>query len=66
MTYPDEMPVDGDDDQAGLDASEVRAARSDANEADVIEQSIAVPIPDDDFDRCAAWGQAEQSKCVRL
>lgn len=51
MTYPDEMPVDADDDQAGLDPSEVRAARTDANEADVIEQSIAVPLGDDDFER---------------
>lgn len=51
MTYPDEMPVDGDDDKVGLDPADVRAVRSDANEADVIEQSIAVPLGDDEFDR---------------
>ena len=51
MTYPDEMPTDSDDEELGLDAAEVSAARSDANEADVIEQSIAVPLGDDDFDR---------------
>ena len=52
MTYPDETPIDSDDDeQPDLDATEVSAARSDANEADVIEQSIAVPLGDDDFDR---------------
>ncbi len=52
MTYPDEMPIDSDDEQAGLDPAEVSAARSsDANEADLIEQSIAVPLGDDEFDR---------------
>ncbi|MGZ6778974.1 MAG: hypothetical protein ACXVGO_08285 [Mycobacterium sp.] len=51
MTYPDEMPIDSDDEQTELDATEVSAAQSDANEADVIEQSIAVPLGDDDFDR---------------
>ncbi len=52
MTYPDDdMPVVSDDEQATLDADEVSAAGSDANEADVIEQSIAVPLGDDEFDR---------------
>jgi hypothetical protein len=51
MTSPDEMPIDSDDEQPELDATEVSAAQADANEADVIEQSIAVPLGDDDFDR---------------
>jgi hypothetical protein len=51
MTYPDDLPVVSDDEQATLDAERVRAARLDANEADVIEQSIAVPLGDDEFDR---------------
>jgi len=52
MTQPDDIPVDVDDEEAGLDPSEVSAARkSDANEADLIEQATVVPIKDDDFDR---------------
>lgn len=52
MTYPDEMPVDGDDEEAGLDTAEVSEAQAaEANEADLIEQSIAVPLGEDDFDR---------------
>ena len=55
MSHPDYVPVDGDDDdeEAGLDPSRVSAARaSDANEADLIEQAMAVPLGDDDgFDR---------------
>lgn len=54
MTYPntDDIPVHDDD--AGLDPSTVNAARgADANEADLIEQAIAVPLGDeeDGFDR---------------
>jgi hypothetical protein len=53
MTHPDDIPVDGDDEEAGLDPSEVSAERTtDANEADVIEQATVVPVVDDDgFDR---------------
>ena len=52
MTQPDDIPVDVDDEEAGLDPSEVSAARkSDADEADLIEQATVVPIKDDEFDR---------------
>jgi hypothetical protein len=52
MTHPDDIPVDADEEEAGLDPSEVDAERtSDANEADVIEQATVVPVVDDDFDR---------------
>jgi hypothetical protein len=52
MTQPDDIPVEGDDDEPGLDPSQVNAARkSDANEADLIEQATAVPVADDEFDR---------------
>jgi hypothetical protein len=51
MTYPDDLPVVDDDEPATPDAEAVSAARLDANEADVIEQSIAVPLGDDEFDR---------------
>lgn len=53
MTYPDDMPRDNDDEEPALDATEITTARgSDANEADLIEQAIAVPLGDeDDFDR---------------
>jgi hypothetical protein len=52
MTHPDDMPVEGDDEDAGLDPSEVNAARrTDADEADLIEQATVVPIVDDDVDR---------------
>ena len=49
MTHPDDIPVDTDDEDAGLDALEVGA---EADEADLIEQATAVPHRDDeDFDR---------------
>ena len=52
MTHPDDVPVEVDDEEAGLDPSEVSAARkSDADEADLIEQATAVPIVDEEFDR---------------
>ena len=54
MTYPDEIPIDDGDEEAGLDPSSVRAARAaEASEADLIEQAMAVPRGDDDrgFDR---------------
>lgn len=52
MTQPDDIPVGGDDEDAGLDPSEVSAERtSDADEADLIEQATVVPVEDDDFDR---------------
>jgi len=49
MTHPDDIPVDTDDEDAGLDPFEVA---SEADEADLIEQATAVPLGDDDgFDR---------------
>ena len=55
MTHPDYAAVDSDDDdrEAGLDPSRVSVARKwDANEADLIEQAMVVPLGDDDgFDR---------------
>ena len=49
MTHPDDIPVDTDDEDAGLDPFEVAA---EADEADLIEQATAVPHRDDeDFDR---------------
>lgn len=52
MTHPDDIPVEGDDEEAGLDPSQVSTRTSDADEADLIEQATAVPVGDDDgFDR---------------
>ena len=52
MTHPDDMPVDSDDEQAGLDPSEVSADRkTHADEADLIEQATAIPVVDDEVDR---------------
>lgn len=49
MTYPDDIPVDDSDEEAGLDSERLEAARADeANEADLIEQAIAVPLDDED------------------
>ena len=49
MTHPDDIPVEGDDEQSGLDPSEVSAARrTHADEADLIEQATAIPLVDDD------------------
>jgi hypothetical protein len=49
MTYPDDIPVDAGDEEAGLDAERVNEARDDeADEGDLIEQAIAVPSGDDD------------------
>ena len=49
MTYPDDISVDRADEDAGLDAEKVSEARADeADEADLIEQAIAVPLGDDD------------------
>ncbi len=47
------IPVDSEDEErAGLDPSRVTVDReSDANEADLIEQAMEVPVDDDDFDR---------------
>ncbi len=51
MSHPD-IPVEGNDEEAGLDPSMVSAARaSEANEADLIEQATVVPVEDDGFDR---------------
>ena len=51
MTHPD-IPVEGDDDEGGLDPSMVSAARAaEANEADLIEQATVVPVEDNGFDR---------------
>jgi hypothetical protein len=39
------------DDEAGLDTTHVDALGDrDANEADVIDQAIVVPVPEDDHD----------------
>ena len=52
MTQPDDVPVELDDEEAGLDPAEVNAERkSHANEADLIEQATAVPVADEEFDR---------------
>jgi hypothetical protein len=52
MTNPDEIPVDSDDEEAGLDPSRITAARAaDANEADLIEQATAVPPGDEERER---------------
>jgi hypothetical protein len=49
MTHPDDIPVDTGDEEAGLDPSTLNAARvADADEADLIEQAIAIPLGDDD------------------
>ena len=49
MTYPDDIPVDRGDDDEGLDADKVSEALADeADEADLIEQAMAVPLGDDD------------------
>jgi hypothetical protein len=46
------MPVDVDDEDTWRDAARITGARElDANEADLIEQAIAVPSDDSDFDR---------------
>jgi hypothetical protein len=51
MTQPDDVPVEIDDEQAGLDPTQVNAATAEADEADLIEQATTIPVPDDDFDR---------------
>jgi hypothetical protein len=46
------IPVDTRDEDTWLDAARVTTARDwDANEADLIEQAIAVPEDDSEFDR---------------
>ena len=46
------IPVDAGDDEAALEAVPVSISRdSEASEADLIDQSIAVPLADDEFDR---------------
>jgi hypothetical protein len=45
-------PIDAGDDDTWLEAAHVGSARDwDANEADLIEQAIAVPDDDAEFDR---------------
>ncbi|BBY42453.1 hypothetical protein A5765_11215 [Mycolicibacterium celeriflavum] len=45
------IPVDPDEDDTWLDAAADSTARTwDADEADLIEQSIEVPVPDDDLE----------------
>jgi hypothetical protein len=54
MTVPDDIPVDGDDEDLAFDPSRITPAReAEANEADLIEQAFAVPSGDDEhgFDR---------------
>ena len=41
MTHPDDIPVDTDDEEAGLDPGS--RLRADADEADLIEQATAIP-----------------------
>ena len=48
MTHPDDIPVDTDEEDAGLDPFEVGA---EADEADFIEQATAVPRRRRGFDR---------------
>jgi hypothetical protein len=49
MTVPDDIPLDGDDEDPDFDPSGITAAReSEANEADLIEQAYAVPSGDDE------------------
>lgn len=47
------IPIDVSDEDAALDAARVTISReADASEADLIDQAITVPLPDDpDFDR---------------
>jgi hypothetical protein len=46
------IPVDVDDEDTWRDAARVTSARSwDANEADLIDQAIAAPSDDSEFDR---------------
>jgi len=54
MTVPDDIPVDGDDEDLDFDPSRITAAReAEANEADLIEQAMTIPSGDDErgFDR---------------
>jgi hypothetical protein len=54
MTVPDDIPVDGGDEDLDFDPSRITPAReAEANEADLIEQAFAVPSGDDEhgFDR---------------
>jgi hypothetical protein len=45
-------PVDAADEDTWREADRITTARgADADEADLIEQAIAVPLPDDDLDR---------------
>jgi hypothetical protein len=46
------IPIDASDEDTWRDASRVTTARAwDANEADLIEQAIAVPDDESEFDR---------------
>jgi hypothetical protein len=46
------IPIDAPDEDTWRDAARVTTARDwDANEADLIEQAIAVPDDDSEFDR---------------
>ena len=53
MTEPDRLSIgEPDDEDPWRDAARVITARDDeANEADLIEQAIAVPDDDSEFDR---------------
>ncbi len=60
MTNPDvpeadlaeqRIPADASDDDDGLDPALLENADdTDANPADLIDQAISVPLPDDDYD----------------
>lgn len=60
IVLPDEAPeadameqrlVIDDDEEIGLDTTQVEALGDrDANEADVIDQGIVVPVPEDNYD----------------
>jgi hypothetical protein len=55
MTRPDaehHTPVDAADEDTWREADRMTTAHgADADEADLVEQAIAVPLPDDEFDR---------------
>lgn len=45
-----QTPVDPGDEDTWHDAAEISAERTwEANEADLVDQAIAVPLPDDDL-----------------
>lgn len=46
-----EQQIEADDDDGGLDPADLEnIGEVDANPADVIDQAIRIPLPDDDYD----------------